>query len=386
MYRTLLVLTPVQALAQSGVPIVVLLGGIIGTRLAPAAELATLPVALVVVGTALTTVPAALIMHRFGRKAGFLFGTTYACASGLVAAYAVHIESFWLFCAATFFVGSHNAFIQQYRFAVAESVPPERVAKALSVLMLAGVVAAYVGPATANRLHDWLPFAEFTGSFVGLSILMAGAFVLLLLFYRNLDPAESNVERRARPLASFATQPLFLFAVGSAVVAYGVMSLIMTATPVSMHVQDHFTLEDTTWVVQSHIMAMFLPSLVSGALVSRFGPRRMIACGFVLLLICLAIGYANRNLVHYWFTLVFLGVGWNFMFLGGTTLLTQLHEPAERFRVQALNDFLVFGLQAVASLSSGMILAHFGWNGVLGLSVPWLFALLAVMGYSARSR
>lgn len=378
MYRTLIVLTLAQAFAQTAAPIVVLLGGIVGTAIAPRAGLATLPVALMIVGTAVTTVPAALLMGRFGRKAGFICGASYAFASGLIAAWAIVHGNFWLFCFATFLVGSNNAFIQQYRFAVAESVPAHRIGPAVSTLMLAGVAAAFMGPEVASRLQHAFTWGEFTGSFLGLSGLMLCAIVCLLFFPNSVVKRES-IDAPQRRLAEIATRPVFLAAVGAAVVGYGVMSLVMTATPVSMHNVDQFSLEDTAWVIQSHIIAMFLPSLFSGFLITRFGPHNIIAAGLVLLFICLGVASVDRQLLNYWWALVLLGVGWNFLFLGGTTLLTYTYEPAERFKVQALNDFLVFSCQAVAALGSGVILASLGWDWILVLSLPWLLLLLPLL-------
>ncbi|MCZ6502396.1 MAG: MFS transporter [Gammaproteobacteria bacterium] len=384
MYRTLKILTVAQAFAQTGAPIVVLLGGIVGTLLAPSPGLATLPVALMIVGTASTTIPAALLMGKFGRKAGFIFGASYSCLAGLLAAFAINRESFVLFCLATFLVGSHNAFIFQYRFAVAESVPPEKVGQSLSVLMLAGVAAAFMGPESAQRLQEASSLGEFAGSFLGLSVFML-VTIAMLCFYRNTDVSEETDDREQRSVLSILQQPMFIVAIAAAVAAWCVMSLMMTATPVSMHQVDHFDLADTAWVIQSHIMAMFLPSLFSGFLIGRFGALKIIMAGLALLFACLYIAYLDRQLMHYWWALVLLGIGWNFMFLGGTTLLTQTYRSSERFKVQALNDFIVFSMQAIAALSSGFILVQFGWSWIIGLSLPWLLLLIPVL-FLTRNR
>ena len=376
--RTLITLTLAQSFAACGGPIVVLLGGIIGTQIAPRPALATLPIALMIVGTALTTVPAALFMGRFGRKVGFMCGAGYACGAGLLAIWAVVHGNFWVFCVATFLVGSHNAFIQQYRFAVAESVAPHRVGPAISVLMLAGVAAAFIGPEVANWLHYALPWGEFTGSFLGLSGLMLVA-LLLLAFYPNARLQLDHAAAPARPLSEIAVQPLFIAAVASAVVGYAVMSFVMVATPVSMHVVDHFSLSQTTTVIQSHIVGMYLPSLFSGLLVARFGPVNVIVAGLALLLTCLGVAFAHHAFLNYWIALTLLGVGWNFLFVGGTTLVTRTYEPHERFKVQALNDFLVFSFQAMSALGSGMVLTNLGWHWVLFLSLPWLVLLIPLL-------
>ena len=378
MSRTLPVLSIAQAFSQTAAPVIVLLGGIVGTRLAPSHDLATLPVAFMIIGTAITTIPAALLMSRIGRKNGFMLSALAASLAGVLAAYAISESNFWLFCASTMIIGGNNAFVQQYRFAVAEVAAPDQVGKSLSILMLAGVVAAWMGPAVAQNLHDKGPWGEFSGSFLGVSALMLVA-LMSLSFYENKPMTSRAVEEQPRALISIVLQLIFLAAVGAAVVGYGVMSLVMTATPVSMHTIDHFSLEDTTWVIQSHIMAMFLPSLFSGFLIDKFGPVKIVFSGLVLMAACLVVGYIERHLMHYWVALILLGVGWNFLFLGGTTLLTKTYTDAERFKVQAFNDFLIFSFQAMAALGSGYLLTQFGWNWVLGFSVPWLVALAVLL-------
>ncbi|MDA7833315.1 MFS transporter [Pseudomonadales bacterium] len=378
MSRTLPVLSIAQAFSQTAAPVIVLLGGIVGTRLAPSHDLATLPVAFMIIGTAITTIPAALLMSRIGRKNGFMLSALAASLAGVLAAYAISESNFWLFCASTMIIGGNNAFVQQYRFAVAEVAAPDQVGKSLSILMLAGVVAAWMGPAVAQNLHDKGPWGEFSGSFLGVSALMLVALISLS-FYENKPMTSRAVEEQPRALISIVLQLIFLAAVGAAVVGYGVMSLVMTATPVSMHTIDHFSLEDTTWVIQSHIMAMFLPSLFSGFLIDKFGPVKIVFSGLVLMAACLVVGYIERHLMHYWVALILLGVGWNFLFLGGTTLLTKTYTDAERFKVQAFNDFLIFSFQAMAALGSGYLLTQFGWNWVLGFSVPWLVALAVLL-------
>ena len=287
MSRTLPVLSIAQAFSQTAAPVIVLLGGIVGTRLAPSPDLATLPVAFMIIGTAITTIPAALLMSRIGRKNGFMLSALAASLAGVLAAYAISESNFWLFCASTMIIGGNNAFVQQYRFAVAEVAAPDQVGKSLSILMLAGVVAAWMGPAVAQSLHDKGPWGEFSGSFLGVSALMLVALISLS-FYENKPMTSHAVEEQPRALTSIVLQLMFLAAVGAAVVGYGVMSLVMTATPVSMHTIDHFSLEDTTWVIQSHIMAMFLPSLFSGFLIDKFGPVKIVFSGLVLMAACLS--------------------------------------------------------------------------------------------------
>ena len=382
-YRTLIVLLAAQCFGQTAAPILVLLGGLIGAQIAPSANLMTLPLAFMIIGTAATTAPASMLMARVGRKIGFLFGSGLAVFASLLAALGVYQQSFTVFCLAAFLIGCYLAFLQQYRFAVAESVAPDQVPKSLSILMLAGIVAAIIGPEVGRRFSSVEGLPDFVGSFLGLAVLMAMSF-LVLLFFRDTEIKADTVEGVERPLGTVLRQPTVILAIASAVVGYTIMSLIMTATPVSMHELDQHSLDETTWVVQSHILAMYIPSLFSGFLIARFGVLRIIQSGFILMLVCVLVGWGRPELMHYFGSMVLLGVGWNFLFLGGTTLLTQSYRVSERFKVQATNDFLIFGLQAVGSLGAGLLLATSGWNGVLAFSLPWLMLLVAVAIYAKK--
>ena len=251
----------------------------------------------------------------------------------------------------------------------------EEVPKCLSILMLAGIVAALLGPEVALQYSSVDGLPDYVGSFIGLAVLMALAFLVLLVFFRDTPVRADSAQGEERPLGIILRQPVVILAIASAVVGYSIMSLIMTATPVSMHEMDHHSLDETTWVVQSHILAMYIPSFFSGFLVARFGVMRIIQSGFLLMLVCVAVGWGRPDLMHYFGTMVLLGVGWNFLFLGGTTLLTQSYRVSERFKVQAANDFMIFGLQAIGSLGAGVLLATMGWNGVLAFSLPWLLLI-----------
>ena len=379
-------LAAAQSFGQTATPILVLLGGIVGARIAPDPSWATLPLAIMIIGVACATIPASLLMSRIGRKAGFLIGSGVAILAGLVAAWSIEVEMFLLFCLASFMIGNYAAFMQQFRFAVAESVPPDEVPKCLSFLMLAGIVAAILGPEVGNRFSRTEGLSDYVGSFLGVSVLMTVSFLILLIFFRNQEVDEASEEEPVRPLGEILAQPKLILAITSAVVGYTIMSLIMTATPVSMHEIDSHSLDDTTWVVQSHILAMYVPSLFSGFLIARFGVLRIIQSGFLIMLGCVAVGWGEPMLMHYWWSMVLLGVGWNFLFLGGTTLLTQSYRSSEGFAVQAINDFLVFGLQAVGSLGAGVLLAVYGWNGVILFSAPWLLVLLFVYFFAVDHR
>ena len=378
-YRTLIVLTFAQCFGQTAAPILVLLGGIVGAQIAPSLDWATLPIAIQIIGLASATIPASYLMSKVGRKAGFLGGTALAIFAALFAAWGIFQQSFALFCIASFFIGNYIAFLQQFRFAVAESVPKQQIPKCLSFLMLAGIVAALLGPEVGRRFSVIEGLPNYVGSFLGMAAMLSVSFLILLLFYRNTDMETYEQASTDRSLGQIFRQPTLILAIASAAVGYSVMSLIMTATPLSMHELDLHSLDDTTRVIQSHILAMYVPSFFSGFLISWLGVKRIIQAGFALMLVCVAIGWGQPDFINYWGTLIFLGVGWNFLFLGGTTLLTQSYRNSERFKVQAVNDFLVFGLQAVGSLSAGVLLASIGWSGVMVFSLPLLLLLVPVL-------
>lgn len=378
-HRTLIVLTLSQCFGQTAAPIFVLLGGIIGAQIAPSVDWATLPIAIQIIGLAGATIPASLLMSRSGRKAGFLVGTALGICAALLAAWAISAQSFVLFCVASFLVGNYIAFLQQFRFAVAESVAREQIPKSLSVLMLGGIVAALLGPEVGRRFSDTGEFPLYVGSFLGLAALLGISFVILLTFYRNTDIHSQDHGQAVRPMGQIFRQPTLILAITAAAVGYSVMTLIMTATPLSMHEMDHYSLNDTTWVIQSHILAMYIPSFFSGFLISWLGVTQIIRAGFALMLCCVYVAWGEPAIINYWGALVLLGVAWNFLFLGGTTLLTQSYRSSERFKVQAANDFIVFGSQAVGSLSAGILLASVGWNGVMLFALPILLVLLPVI-------
>ncbi|PCI74924.1 MAG: MFS transporter [SAR86 cluster bacterium] len=384
-YRTLIVLTFAQCFGQTAAPILVLLGGIVGAKIAPSIDWATLPIAIQIAGIAFATIPASYLMSKVGRKAGFLAGTALAIFATLFAAWGIYQQSFALFCIASFLIGNYIAFLQQFRFAVAESVPNEQIPKSLSFLMLAGIVAALLGPEVARRFSVIEGLPDYVGSFLGLAAMLTVSFLILLLFYRETLIETRDQTSAVRPLGKIFRQPPLILAIASAAVGYSVMSLIMTATPLSMHEMDHHSLDDTTRVIQGHILAMYVPSFFSGFLISWLGVQRIIQAGLALMVICILIGWGQPDFINYWGTLVFLGVGWNFLFLGGTTLLTQSYRSSERFKVQAVNDFLVFGLQAIGSLSAGILLASIGWGGVMVFALPLLLLLVPVIFYFGRS-
>ena len=377
-------LTLAQCFGQTTAPILVLLGGIVGAQIAPSIDWATLPIAIQIAGIASATIPASYLMSKVGRKTGFLVGTALAIFAALFAAWGVYKQSFAIFCIASFLIGNYIAFLQQFRFAVADSVPNQKIPICLSFLMLAGIVAAILGPEVGQRFSVIEGLPDYVGSFLGMAAMLTISFLILLTFYQNFTFEEQDQTSNVRPLGQIFKQPTLIIAIASAAIGYSVMSLVMTATPLSMHEMDHHSLSDTTRVIQSHILAMYVPSFFSGFLISWLGAKRIIQAGFALMVICILIGWGQPDLINYWGALVLLGVGWNFLFLGGTTLLTQSYRSSERFKVQAVNDFLVFGLQAIGSLSAGILLASIGWSGVMVFALPMLLLFVPVIFYTGR--
>ena len=365
------------ALMMAGTSLTVLIAGIIGSHFAPSPGLATLPVALSIVGLATSTLPTGRLQHRYGRRKVFIGYGFLAVSAALLAALSLVQHSFVGFCAATVMMGWSAAAGHQYRFAAMECVSAEQAPKATSVLLFGGILAAVVGPEIAVR-GQFLLATPFAGSY----LLLAGIYILgivLMAFYREARAGEFLHGRQGRPLREVIRSPVIILAVAASALGYGVMSFVMTAGPVSMHEHAGHSMQATKWVLQSHIAAMYLPSLVYPWLYSRMGYRGLMWTGVAALLACLFIGSLNTDFLHFWLTMVILGVGWNFLFLSGTNLLRYGYRDEERFKVQSFNDFLVFSIQGVASLGSGWFLYHWGWQGVLYASAPLvlLFALLA---------
>jgi len=376
-FRNIPVLSIGQALATCGPATVVLLGGIIGSQMAPSPSLATLPVTMNVIGMALATIPAAYLMKRIGRRSGFMIAAGVASAGALLAGYAIGAESFLLFCTGILLMGVNTAFVLQYRFAAAESVEPEYVSRAVSYVLLGGIAAGFLGPEIAKRSINLSSMGLYTGSFFVASAIYI-IVVILLAFLKPTEPSTADDhDVGERPLVQVIRQPVFLVAVLAGAVAYGVMSFLMTAMPVNMHVIGDFSIDQTTVVIQSHIIAMYLPSLFTGAIIQRFGVLRVMLGGLFALLLCALLALVSQAFLEFWGALVLLGVGWNFLFVGATVLLTRSYRPAERFKTQAVNDFSIISVQAVASLSAGTLLYAVGWQ-VMSLVV--LVPLILLLG------
>lgn len=376
-------LTVAYSLMMAGTSLMVLLAGIIGTDFAPSAGLATLPVALVVIGVATSTLPTGTLLHRFGRRRVFIAYGCVAIAAALIAMLSLISDTFAGFCLAAFMMGWSGAAGHQYRFAALESVPAELSAKATSFLLLGGILAAFVGPELAVRGRALLD-TEYAGSF----LLLAGSYVaglLIISFYSDTMVETSKHPVARRPLVHILKSPVIILAISAAALGYGIMSLIMTATPISMHTHSGHSLETTKFVIQSHIAAMYLPSLVFAWLSAKIGYRGMLWTGVLVYVVCLGIAALNTDFLNYWLALILLGIGWNFLFLCGTNLLPLGYRAEERFQVQSTNDFLVFSIQALASLSSGWFLFHWQWEGVLLACVPLLAGFCFLMWNAERS-
>ncbi len=377
-WRNVLVLGVATAIGLSGAPMVVLLGGLLGAAMAPAPVWATLPTMAMFAGMALATIPAALLMKRVGRKRGFLLGTLAALIGSAGAFLAIAGQSFILLCLSIVFIGVDVAFILQYRFAAAESVTHRYVGRAVSLVLAGGVVAGLLGPQLGRQARDWLPYGAYTGSFVALAVLY-GVTVVLLLFFRETVVQEEVITGPERPLHAIVSQPIYLLALWCSMVAFGIMVFIMTAAPISMNVIDAFSLEDTTTVIQGHIVSMYLPSLFTGFLVDRLGARRLQALGAFSMSGGVIVALLGRSMGHYMGALIPVGIGWNLLFVGSTVLLTRSYYPAERFKSQALNDFITCTFQSLTTLLAGSVVVLAGWRWLNWISLPFLVLTLILI-------
>ncbi|WP_299796462.1 MFS transporter [uncultured Shewanella sp.] len=375
------VLTLAQAFAMSAAPMMMLLGGIVGVELAPSPSLATLPITSMVIGVAISVIPVTQLMKRFGRKRVFISGSLLAAVAGLIAAYGIDERNFTLFCLSGAMLGIAGAIVQQYRFAAMEAVAPALGAKAASRVLLGGLVAAFLGPELA-LLGSELVATPYVGAFLFLSLICILAAVTLM-FYREsvaIDPLhEQRVSACPRPLQLILSHTQIWVAIAGAIIGFAMMSFVMTATPLHMHHIEHHSLADTKWVIQSHIIAMYLPSLFTGFLVARWGVARMMLLGLMAYLVTIVIALMGSELLNYWLALVLLGLGWNLLFVGGTVLLPRCYGPGEGFKIQAVNDTLVFGAQAFASLSAGWVIHQLGWELLLIICLPFIAFQLLLM-------
>jgi predicted MFS family arabinose efflux permease len=377
--RNVWILALAQALAGCGMIVLFAFGGIVGAALAPTPSLGTLPLSLAILGVAATTIPAAGAMQRWGRKPVFVGSAVLAVGSSLVCAAAVARGDFALLCAGAVLLGTNTSVVQQYRFAASEFVDTAHVGRAISTVMLGTLAAAVIAPEIGDRARLLGGWPEFTGSFVALAA-MCGLGAVVLLALDRPHPRIATATGTPRPIGEIARQPTYLVAVLCSLCGYGVMSFLMTATPISMHVIDGMDVRASKHVMTAHLLGMYVPSLFSGWLVDRLGLPRMMYLGIACNAMCVAIAaVVGHHFVHYMIGLTLLGLGWNLLFVAGTALLTQTYAPVERFRAQGLHDFLTFGAQAVASLLAGMSIHALGWTNLNLASVPLLIAALAAV-------
>jgi MFS family permease len=375
--RNAVLLAIAQALGGASASIVIASASLVGASLLGVDKsLATLPVSSFVLGTAFGTLPAGAIMHRFGRRAGFVGSAMLGILSGLVSAYAIFQADFILFCLAVMASGFVSAFVQQYRFAAADTASDAFRPKAISFVLAGGVAAGIIGPQTVINTADLFDPIMFAGTYIaqaGLALIS----LVILSFISIPRPARGPVaEGASRPLRQIMVQPRFIVAAACGITSYALMSLVMTATPLAM-IGCGLTQTDAAHAIQWHVLAMFGPSFFTGHLIARFGRERIVVVGLALLAGCAIVALAGVDVANFWIALVLLGLGWNFGFIGATAMLTDVYRPAERNKVQAVNDFLVFGFVAAASFSSGALLHAFGWATVNWLVFP--FTLLCVI-------
>jgi MFS family permease len=381
-YRNVPLLAVAQSLMMSANSLIITSAALVGASLAEDKSLATLPLAAQFIAIMLTSIPASMLMDRLGRKPAFIMVTSVGMSAGALAAWAIVSHSFWLFVSATMLVGIFNGFGNYYRFAAADAVDAPLKSRAISWVMVGGVIAAFIGPNLASHTKAFIDGAPFAGSYAALIVVYLLSMVTvsaLHLPHRFKNVLEHDTALQ-RPLSEIARQPKFIVAIICAMLGYGVMSLVMTATPLAMH-HHHYHFDDTAFVIQWHVLAMFAPSFFTGELIRRFGVTAIMRAGALLGLVCVALNLAGTTLSHFWLALVALGISWNFLFIGGTTLLTETYEQAERAKVQAANDFMVFTTVALSSLSAGYLQYRLGWQAVNWGVVPLLLLILGSLGW-----
>lgn len=367
--RNVLVLALCQAMSMTSMTIMITVSSLVGQELADDKAFATWPLGLQQIGVMMATFPASLLMRRIGRRAGFSIGAVIGIVGAMIQLHAVFHLQFWEFCFGNMLVGAANGFALFYRFAATDTADAAFKSKAISLVMAGGVIAAILGPQLAQWSHDWFQPVGYAGAFVAVAFMqmLAG---LLVQFVRIPRPTVEERSNSGRPLLEIIRQPVFIVAAGGSMIGYGVMSLVMTATPLAMK-DCGFTFGNSAFVIQCHALGMFLPSFFTGHLIARYGVLRVMLAGAALFAGCVAINLSGVALWQFWAALIFLGLGWNFLYVGGSTLLTESYLPQERAKTQATNDCLVFGMVTIASFASGALHHTYGWAAVnLGVIVP----------------
>ncbi len=360
---------------------------LVGVMLSPDPTLSTLPLGLLYFSIMLTMIPASMLMKHFGRRVGFAVGGTAGFIGGITAALGIYLGSFPLFCAGSAIFGIASGFGQFYRFAATEVVDPSYKSRAISWVLAGGLVAAFVGPNVASWTREMIPGAIFSASYVAVSVFCAGV-VVIQLFLRIPKPSSEESSGQKRPLGFIITRPAFMVAVLCAMIAYGTMNLLMTATPLAMHHRD-MPFASTAIVIQWHLVGMFAPSFFTGYLVDRFGVLKIMFSGALILISCALVALWGQLYSHFIVGLILLGIGWNFLYVGSTTLLTEVYQPAEKGEIQGINEFLVFSATALTAFSSGYLHHTLGWERLNQYTIPlvcFAVCIIVLLGWQARNR
>ncbi len=382
--KNVALLSACQALLFTNSVTLIAINGLAGYALAADKGLATLPATAQVIGSALSTIPASLLMQRIGRRAGFQIGSALGIVGGAIATLAIALSSFWLLCFGALILGVYGAFGLYYRFAAADSASADFKAKAISLVLAGGLVGGLIGPELSKWTRD-LAQPDFLASYASLMVI---CLISMAILTRLQIPQTQEIAAKEPPrsLAHIMRQPLFIVAATSSAVGYGVMSLLMTATPLAMGFCGH-PYSSAATVISWHVIAMFAPSFVTGAIIKRFGLPVIMLTGVAIMLVCVAIALMGITVTHFWWALLLLGIGWNFMYVGGTTLLTDAYLPSEKAKTQGMHDFLVFGVTVVAAFSSGLLLKTNGWQMLNYAALPFLFlAALACLWLLLRHK
>ena len=373
--KNLVILSLSQIFSFTAAPITVFLSGIIGSQISPIKSLSTLPMSISVVGIAVGAIFATKLMSLIGRKAGFIFASLGNSLVSILAAYSIMEQNFILFCVANFFLGVGMAFTHQYRFAAAESVEKDKIPKAISIILLGGIISAFVGPGIANYSKDIVSDQLYVGSYISLSILTIIP-VIFFLFYENISKLKTEIKYSGRSYLELISQPKFLQAMVASAFGYAIMTFLMTATPLSMHVMEKMSLDKTSMVIQFHVASMFLPSLLTGHLIKKIGHSLVMYAGIFLYSITILISFFDQTYMNYLFALISLGLGWNFLFISGTSLLVLTYKEEEKFKAQGLNDFIVYSIHATGSLSAGILIVLTNWKLMNMMCIPLLMIII----------
>ena len=377
MNRNLWLLILSQIFGFTAANVTVFLSGIIGSEISPIKALATFPPSIYVVGIAISTVFAAKVMSVIGRRLGFVLASIGSSLASLLSAYAILNNNFIIFSLSCFFLGTGMAFIHQYRFAAAESVEKQKAPKAVSMLLLAGIVSAFIGISLANFTKNLVSDHVYVGSYLALACFTIMP-AIILSFYKNtnVQSDEINLNKEVRSYKEFFLDPKFLQAMFSATFGYVVMAFLMTATPISMHFIHNISVDKVGIVIQFHVLGMFLPSLITGNLINKYGPSNIMYAGTFFYLLAIIMSFFEPNFMNYLISLILLGIGWNFLYISGTSLLVTTYQDHEKFKAQGFNDLVVFSATAIGSLSAGVLISITSWKVLNLMCIPFLVLIL----------